>query len=141
MPMATQVGATASRSRTISTRDIELFTELTGDRNPHGPGRRPAEPFSRDELVAAGDRPGGSELDDATATGRRLENAGRIPVRPTTDFVDRVMEAVAREPLPAPAPVAKGASAHSLEGNGYPRPRRLGARHQLDVSMEALDLR
>ena len=33
--MATpQVGATASRSRTISTRDIELFTELTGDRNP-----------------------------------------------------------------------------------------------------------
>src|SRR5215204_2776537 len=28
------VGATASRSRTISTRDIELFTELTGDRNP-----------------------------------------------------------------------------------------------------------
>ena len=29
-----QVGATASRSRTISDRDIELFTELTGDRNP-----------------------------------------------------------------------------------------------------------
>ena len=33
--MATpQVGATASKSRTISARDIELFTELTGDRNP-----------------------------------------------------------------------------------------------------------
>jgi acyl dehydratase len=29
-----RVGATASRSRTISERDIELFTELTGDRNP-----------------------------------------------------------------------------------------------------------
>jgi acyl dehydratase len=29
-----QVGATASRTRTISERDIELFTELTGDRNP-----------------------------------------------------------------------------------------------------------
>jgi acyl dehydratase len=28
------VGATASRTRTISERDIELFTELTGDRNP-----------------------------------------------------------------------------------------------------------
>jgi acyl dehydratase len=27
-------GATASRTRTISARDIELFTELTGDRNP-----------------------------------------------------------------------------------------------------------
>ena len=33
--MATaKVGATASRSRTIRERDIELFTELTGDRNP-----------------------------------------------------------------------------------------------------------
>jgi acyl dehydratase len=28
------VGATASRTRTIQARDIELFTELTGDRNP-----------------------------------------------------------------------------------------------------------
>lgn len=31
--MAT-VGDTARRTRTISERDIELFTELTGDRNP-----------------------------------------------------------------------------------------------------------
>jgi acyl dehydratase len=29
-----EVGATARRSRRITTRDIELFTELTGDRNP-----------------------------------------------------------------------------------------------------------
>src|SRR5919197_3498406 len=29
-----RVGDTARRSRTISDRDIELFTELTGDRNP-----------------------------------------------------------------------------------------------------------
>jgi acyl dehydratase len=29
-----EVGATASRSRRITARDIELFTELTGDRNP-----------------------------------------------------------------------------------------------------------
>jgi acyl dehydratase len=29
-----QVGTTASRTRTVSARDIELFTELTGDRNP-----------------------------------------------------------------------------------------------------------
>ena len=29
-----QVGARASRTRTITERDIELFTELTGDRNP-----------------------------------------------------------------------------------------------------------
>jgi acyl dehydratase len=29
-----QVGATASRTRTVEARDIELFTEITGDRNP-----------------------------------------------------------------------------------------------------------
>jgi acyl dehydratase len=29
-----EVGATAHRSRRITERDIELFTELTGDRNP-----------------------------------------------------------------------------------------------------------
>jgi acyl dehydratase len=29
-----EVGATASRSRRVTERDIELFTELTGDRNP-----------------------------------------------------------------------------------------------------------
>ena len=29
-----KVGDTATRSRRISARDIELFTELTGDRNP-----------------------------------------------------------------------------------------------------------
>src|ERR687895_1131271 len=29
-----RVGETARRTRTVSERDIELFTELTGDRNP-----------------------------------------------------------------------------------------------------------
>ena len=29
-----RVGDTASRTRTVTARDIELFTELTGDRNP-----------------------------------------------------------------------------------------------------------
>jgi acyl dehydratase len=29
-----EVGATARRSRRVTSRDIELFTELTGDRNP-----------------------------------------------------------------------------------------------------------
>jgi acyl dehydratase len=28
------VGVTATRTRTVRDRDIELFTELTGDRNP-----------------------------------------------------------------------------------------------------------
>jgi hypothetical protein len=33
-----RVGDAARRTRTVTVRDIELFTELTGDRNPrHGP--------------------------------------------------------------------------------------------------------
>src|SRR5438128_11186234 len=43
------VGETARRSRLITTRDIELFTELTGDRNP----------LHYDEERAAGTRFGG----------------------------------------------------------------------------------
>jgi acyl dehydratase len=31
---ALQIGVTAQRSRAVTARDIELFTELTGDRNP-----------------------------------------------------------------------------------------------------------
>ena len=34
-----QVGDTARRSRAVSARDIELFTELTGDRCDHRRGR------------------------------------------------------------------------------------------------------
>ena len=33
-PGAMQIGQTARRTRRITERDIELFTELTGDRNP-----------------------------------------------------------------------------------------------------------
>jgi acyl dehydratase len=33
-PMKIDVGQTARRSRIVTARDIELFTELTGDRNP-----------------------------------------------------------------------------------------------------------
>lgn len=32
--MMPPVGSTARRSRVVSHRDIELFSELTGDRNP-----------------------------------------------------------------------------------------------------------
>jgi acyl dehydratase len=38
-----RVGATAARTRTVQARDIELFTELTGDRNPLHYDERAAE--------------------------------------------------------------------------------------------------
>jgi acyl dehydratase len=34
MITAMQIGQTARRTRTVTARDIELFTEITGDRNP-----------------------------------------------------------------------------------------------------------
>jgi acyl dehydratase len=33
-PTGTAIGAFARRTRTVTSRDIELFTEITGDRNP-----------------------------------------------------------------------------------------------------------
>ena len=47
--MAPRVGAIAARSRVIRERDIELFTELTGDRNP----------LHYDQRAASGSRFGG----------------------------------------------------------------------------------
>jgi acyl dehydratase len=42
-PSVAVVGAIARRSRTVTQRDIELFTEITGDRNPLHYDRRRAE--------------------------------------------------------------------------------------------------
>jgi len=53
------VGATARRSRTISVHDIELFTELTGDRNP----------LHYDEEVARATRFGGIVVQGGVTTG------------------------------------------------------------------------
>jgi acyl dehydratase len=54
-----QVGDTARRSRTITDRDIELFTELTGDRNP----------LHYDADAAAGSRFGGIIVQGGVTSG------------------------------------------------------------------------
>jgi acyl dehydratase len=54
-----EVGQTARRSRVISARDIELFTELTGDRNP----------LHYDEDAAARSRFGGIIVQGGVTTG------------------------------------------------------------------------
>ena len=54
-----EVGATARRSRKISERDIELFTELTGDRNP----------LHYDEKAARGSRFGGLIVQGGVTSG------------------------------------------------------------------------
>ena len=69
------VGTTARRSRTISRHDIELFTELTGDRNP----------LHYDEALAAATRFGGIVVQGGVSTA--------------------VLNAVVAEDLPGPGSV------------------------------------
>jgi acyl dehydratase len=54
-----EVGATASRTRTVQVRDIELFTEITGDRNP----------LHYDEDVASRSRFGGLIVQGGVTSG------------------------------------------------------------------------
>jgi acyl dehydratase len=53
------VGQTARRSRTVTARDIELFTEMTGDRNP----------LHYDEARAAASRFGGIIVQGGVTSG------------------------------------------------------------------------
>jgi acyl dehydratase len=57
--MMARVGETASRTRLVSARDIELFTELTGDRNP----------LHYDEEAAAASRFGGIIVQGGVTSG------------------------------------------------------------------------
>ena len=106
--MATpRVGATASRSRTISTRDIELFTELTGDRNP----------LHYDQQAAADSRFGGIIVQGGVTSGllnavvaEDLPGPGTVflhvdwsfkaPVRPGDEITAEVEVLEAREDKP-----------------------------------------
>ena len=63
--MSTHVGAVARRTRTISRRDIELFTEISGDRNP----------IHYDDELAAQSRFGGVVVQGGVTSG--LLNARR----------------------------------------------------------------
>ena len=102
-----QVGATASRSRTISDRDIELFTELTGDRNP----------LHYDAAAAAASRFGGIIVQGGVTSGllnavvaEELPGPGTVflhvdwdfkaPVRPGDEITAEVEVLEAREDKP-----------------------------------------
>jgi acyl dehydratase len=103
-----QVGETAARTRTVRERDIELFTELTGDRNP----------LHYDLEMASGSRFGGIIVQGGVTSGllnavvaEDLPGPGsvflhvdwdfRAPVRPGDDITAEVevLEARADKPL------------------------------------------
>jgi len=103
-----EVGERASRTRTVSARDIELFTELTGDRNP----------LHYDEARAEGSRFGGIIVQGGITSGLlnavvaedlpgpgsvflRVEWDFRAPVRPGDEITAEVevLEARADKPI------------------------------------------
>jgi acyl dehydratase len=77
------VGATARRSRTVQHRDIELFTEMTGDRNP----------LHYDEAAATASRFGGIIVQGGVTSGllnavvaEDLPGPGTVFLRVAWDF-------------------------------------------------------
>src|ERR687889_2384870 len=102
-----EVGAIATRSRTVTARDIELFTELTGDRNP----------LHYDEQAAAATRFGGIIVQGGVTSGllnavvaEDLPGPGTVflhvdwdfkaPVRPGDEITAEVEVLEAREDKP-----------------------------------------
>jgi acyl dehydratase len=103
-----RVGDSATRSRTVSARDIELFTEMTGDRNP----------LHYDELLAKRTRFGGLIVQGGITSGLlnalvaedlpgpgsvflQMNWAFRAPVRPGDEITARaeVLEARPDKPI------------------------------------------
>jgi acyl dehydratase len=103
-----EVGQTAKRTRRVTRRDIELFTEMTGDRNP----------LHYDEELAAASRFGGLIVQGGVTTGllnalvaEDLPGPGsvflhvdwsfRAPVRPGDDITAEaeVLEVRADKPI------------------------------------------
>ncbi|HYX88527.1 MAG TPA: MaoC family dehydratase [Gaiellaceae bacterium] len=102
-----RVGAVARRSRTVSVRDIELFSELTGDRNP----------LHYDEQLARASRFGGLIVQGGVTSGllnavvaEDLPGPGSVflhvdwsfkaPVRPGDEITAEVEVLQAREDKP-----------------------------------------
>jgi acyl dehydratase len=92
-----QIGDTASRSRLVTERDIELFTEITGDRNPLHYDREVAEASRFGGLIVQGGVTSGllnavvaEDLPGPGSVFLQVEWSFRAPVRPGDVITARV---------------------------------------------------
>ncbi len=102
-----QVGDTARRTRTVTARDIELFTELTGDRNPLHYDLAAAERSRFGGLIVQGGVTSGllnavvaEDLPGPGSVFLHVDWSFRAPVRPGDEITAEVEVLEAREDKP-----------------------------------------
>ena len=102
-----QVGQTASRTRRIAERDIELFTELTGDRNPLHYDAAAAERSRFGGLIVQGGVTSGllnavvaEDLPGPGTVFLHVDWSFKAPVRPGDEITAEVEVLEAREDKP-----------------------------------------
>ena len=102
-----QVGDTARRSREVRDRDIELFTELTGDRNPLHYDRELAERSRFGGLIVQGGVTSGllnavvaEDLPGPVSVFLQVDWSFRAPVRPGDVITAEVEALEVREDKP-----------------------------------------
>jgi acyl dehydratase len=105
--MAVHVGQKARRTRTVTERDIELFTEITGDRNPlHYDAARAAQSRFGGLIVQGGVTSGllnavvAEDLPGPGSVFLRVEWDFRAPVRPGDEITAEAEVIEAREDKP-----------------------------------------
>jgi acyl dehydratase len=102
-----QVGEKAARTRTISDRDIELFTELTGDRNPLHYDREAAGRSRFGGIIVQGGVTSGllnavvaEDLPGPGSVFLHVDWSFKAPVRPGDEITAEVEVLEAREDKP-----------------------------------------
>jgi acyl dehydratase len=102
-----KVGDTARRSRVVQARDIELFTEITGDRNPLHYDREAAERSRFGGLIVQGGVTSGllnavvaEDLPGPGSVFLHVDWSFRAPVRPGDEITAEVEVIELREDKP-----------------------------------------
>lgn len=102
-----QLGQRAERTRRVTQRDIELFTEITGDRNPLHYDRAAAEASPFGEIIVQGGVTSGIlnaiVAEDLPGPGTVFLNASwdfKAPVRPGDEITGSVEVLEARDDKP-----------------------------------------